>query len=245
MKIYVSLFCILASIGLIAQPSEEVAIKRVIEEETEAAYARDHDEWAKHWFKDHAFFHYVSEEAQTLEENWAAIDAAMQPAFEGEPVEDAPIRKNFQAKIGGDLAWVTYDQFSGNTHTKEQRVLTKVGDTWKIMNMTAVDVGSYEKTGPIRRILYFSYKPDTPPEEIALVKAKFQDMVSLIEGMEAAVWMDTPDADASYNHSLLLVFEHEKAVQTYEAHPNHQVAIEKWQQFGDGSKIFGHSYQEN
>lgn len=101
------------------------------------------------------------------------------------------------------------------------------------------------KEGPIRRILYFSYKPDTPSEEIKLVKTKFQDMVPLIEGMEAAVWMDSPDTDALYNHSLLLVFTNEDAVKTYEEHPNHQLAIEKWKAYGDGSKIMGHTYQEN
>ena len=102
-----------------------------------------------------------------------------------------------------------------------------------------------DKEGPIRRILYFSYKPDTPAEEIQLVKRKFQGMVPLIEGMEAAVWMDSPDVSPLYNHSLLLVFTHEEAVKTYEAHPNHQFAVEKWQQYGDGSKIIGHTYQEN
>ena len=102
-----------------------------------------------------------------------------------------------------------------------------------------------DKEGPIRRILYFSYKSDTPSEEIQLVKSKFQGMVPLIEGMEAAVWMDSPDTAPLYNHSLLLVFTNEEAVKTYEAHPNHQVAVEKWQQYGDGSKIIGHTYQEN
>lgn len=226
------------------QSSEEVAIRKVIETAGNGAYTNNFDQWAANWSEQDILFHYVYDGGHYLFEGWSALSASMKENMKAGPSEELPHveRSNYQYRIDGNLAWVHFDQKDDNRQSKEQRVLAKEDGKWKIVNMTAVDVSSFEKNGPIRRLLYFSYKPDTPLEEIQLVKNKFQEMISLVDGMKKAVWMESPDADSPYRYSLMLEFSDEEAVKMYEAHPNHQAAVEKWGLYGEN--IFGHTYQE-
>lgn len=230
--------------SLTGQSVEEAAIRKVIEEAGNGAYTNDYNKWAGHWSNQDIHFHYVNDQNDYLFEDWPSLSAQMQENMKAGPSKELPFveRTNFQYRIDKNLAWVHFDQKDDNRRTKEQRVLAKENGQWKIINMTAVDVSSFEKNGLIRRLLYFSYKDDTPAEEIQLVKQKFQEMVSLVDGMEKAVWMESPDADSPYRYSLLLEFINEEAVKNYEAHPNHQLAVEKWKLYG--GNIFGHTYQE-
>ena len=234
-------FCVTS---LPAQSAEETAIKKAIEEAGNGAYTNDYERWSSHWSEEGILFHYATEAEHYLFEDWTALASQMQENMKAGPAEKMPFieRKNYKYKIDGNLAWVHFDQKDDNRVSKEQRVLEKENGKWKIVNMTAINVSSYEKKGTYRRFLYFSYKPETPESEIQLVKEKFQAMVPVIDGMEAAIWMDSPDPDSPYNHSLLLEFSKTDALKTYEAHPNHQVAIDKWKIYGD--KIYGYSYQE-
>ena len=226
------------------QSAEENAIRKAIEAAGNGAYTNDYEKWSNNWSTEGILFHYATETEHYLFEDWPALSSQMKENMKDGPSKEMPFveRKNFKYKIDGNLAWVHFDQKDDNRESKEQRVLVKENGLWKIANMTAINVSSYVKEGTIRRILYFSYQPDTPKSEIQLVKEKFQEMVPLIEGMEAAIWMDSPDGDSPYRHSLLLEFKHEDALKTYEGHANHQVAIEKWKMYGD--KIYGHSYRD-
>lgn len=229
---------------LIGQSTEEAAIRKVIEEAGNGAYTNDYGKWSSHWSDKDVLFHYANESENHLYEEWSSLSAQMKEKMKNGSSKELPFveRSNFQYRIDNNLAWVHFDQKDDNRRSKEQRVLVKENGRWKIASMTAVDVSSYEKKGPIRRLLYFSYKPDTPAEEIQLVKHKFQEMVSLVDGMEKAVWMESPDMDSPYRYSLLLEFANETAVKTYAAHPNHQVAVDKWKLYG--GKIMGHTYQQ-
>lgn len=240
-----SVLALLLFMGMpIYSQSEEAIIQKVIEEAGNGAYMNDYNKWSSNWSKDDFLFHYVYDGGHYLFEDWSALSKAMQDNMKNGPSKELPFveRSNYQFRIDKNLAWVHFDQKDDNRFSKEQRVLAKENGKWKIVNMTAVDVSSFEKSGPIRRLLYFSYKEDTPPEEIQLVKQKFQEMVSLVDGMEKAVWMESPDADSPYRYSLLLEFTNDEAVKTYEAHPNHQLAVDKWKLYG--GNIFGHTYQE-
>lgn len=226
------------------QSTEETAIRKVIETAGNGAYTNAYSQWADHWSNQDILFHYVNNQQHYLYEDWSPLAAQMRENMKAGPSEKMPFveRSNFQYRIDNNLAWVHFDQKDDNRQSKEQRVLAKENGQWKIINMTAVDISSFEKNGLIRRLLYFSYKADTPAEEIQLVKQKFQEMISLVDGMEKAVWMESPDADSPYRYSLLLEFVNDKAMKNYEAHPNHQLAIDKWKLYG--GNIIGHTYQE-
>ncbi len=101
---------------------------------------------------------------------------------------------------------------------------------------------STEKKRPIRRIFFVSYLENAPASKIDSAKFLFQQMVQLIDGMDKAVWMQSPDEDSLYQYSLLLEFKDENALKTYEEHPNHQAIMK----LGDGiiSAFLMHTYQE-
>ena len=161
--------------------------------------------------------------------------------------EEATIRKVIEEAGNGAY---TNDYQKWSSHWSEKDILFHYAneaenylfEDWPTL---AAQMRENTKSGPSPEIPYVersNYKTDTPENEIQLVKEKFQGMVPLIDGMEAAIWMDAPDANSPYNHSLMLEFTNEAAVKAYEAHANHRVAIEKWQQFGD--KLYGHTYQD-
>lgn len=250
MKILFTVLCFLGStIFLFSQTNskEEVAIRKVIEEAGNGAYTNNYEQWSKHFLQTDILFHYAYNGGHYLYQDWRALAAQMKENMSASPNQSLPYveRTNFIFRIDNTLAWVHFDQKDDNRLSKEQRVLVKENDKWKIVNMTAINVSSFEekpKAEPIQRILYFSYKEDTPADEIENVKNKFQEMVSLIDGMEKAVWMESPDADSPFRYSLLLEFLNEEALKSYETHANHQAAIEVWKQYG--GTIWGHTTGE-
>ncbi len=229
---------------LIGQSSEEAAIRSAIEEAGNGVYANNYEKWAANWSEAEILFHYANEAEHYLFENWSKLAAQMKENMKGGPSEQLPYveRKNFKYKIDGNLAWVHFDQKDDNRESKEQRVLVKENGRWKIVNMTAVDVSSYEKNGPIRRLFHFSFKEGTAEEEILFVKNSFQGMVPKISGMNQAIWMKSTDKDPFYDYSLFLEFAHEKALKIYEDHPDHK-AIPKRAQ-SHIAKWLSHTYQE-
>lgn len=229
---------------LFGQPGEKAAIREVIEAAGNGAYMNNYAHWADHWSDQDILFHYASSSRHYLFHDWEALSGQMREKMEGGPAKELPFveRSNFQYRIDGNLAWIHFDQKDEDRESKEQRVLVKEKGKWKIVNMTAIEVSSFEKQGPIRRLLYFSYKDGTPRGEIELVKQKFQEMVELVDGMEKAVWMESSDVDSPYRYSLLMEFTNQSAVKSYESHENHQVAVDKWKLYGD--HIIGHTYRE-
>ena len=108
--------------------------------------------------------------------------------------------------------------------------------------MTAVDVRSFEKNGPIRRMFHFSFKEETPEEEILFVKNSFQGMVPKISGMDQAILGRSADEGSYYNYSLFLEFANEDALKTYEEHPDHKAVPQRTRPFI--AKWLSHTYQE-
>lgn len=115
------------------------------------------------------------------------------------------------------------------------------GKTLQPFIIDVFDTELIEEETSIRRIFYLSYKEGTPTETIQTTKHKFQEMVGLIDGMEKAVWMKSPDADSPYQYSLLLEFANQEALHAYEEHPNHKEVI-KIGQTGIIADLYMHTY---
>ena len=224
-SIYLVLLCSCLGYVLAGQSKEEMAIRKVIDAETQAVFSEDFEAWASHWYKDQVHFLYSDKGAVFQFDDWNTLAETMKENLGGDLNFQ---RTNFRYLIDGNLAWVSFDQKEKDQYKKEQRTLVKKEGAWKIVNMTAADVKSYERdpATPIRRIIYVSYKDGTDPKKITTSKNKFYEMVDLIDGMEKAVWMKATEPNSAYQYSLLLEFKDEKALETYEVHPNHLAVME-------------------
>lgn len=129
------------------QETEKEIITKLIDDETSFAAAADAENWAKCWINgSDAMFMLSSADGVELYQNADSL-AAMIGSIE--PFELKLTRDNYKYTISPDMAFVTFDQqdnFGGmDRKTKESRTLKKVDGEWKIMNVSVVDVSSYEK----------------------------------------------------------------------------------------------------
>jgi len=127
--------------------AEKAAIAKLIDDETRYAAAADSANWATCWVNSpDAMFMLASADRVELYENSDSIASLIGSI---EPFELKLNRDNFKYNISTDMAFVTFDQqdnFDGaERKTKESRTLKKVDGQWKIMNVSVVDVSSYDK----------------------------------------------------------------------------------------------------
>lgn len=127
------------------------AIMATIEEETNAFFARDYDRWKATYAQEDYAFQAWSNADGTFDASvgWAGIDNSV-----GRYIHDNPIpetdqattveRKNIKFKFYGDnVAYLTWDQFNSDRdgalffHSKEVRLLERVGSDWKIVCVSA------------------------------------------------------------------------------------------------------------
>lgn len=77
----------------------------------------------------------------------------------------------------------------------------------------------------IRHILLIKFKQDAPESELLRLKALFEAMPNLIDGVVSVEWgeNDSPeDKNQGYTHSVLMTFSDEEARQRYLPHPEHE-----------------------
>ncbi|MBC7572072.1 MAG: nuclear transport factor 2 family protein [Spirosoma sp.] len=128
------------------QSADEEAIKKVVEEQTAASYARDSKAYMAAWantpyitrvgsYPEIGVTKVVGDEFRK-----AVTEAYAKP---GEPSKDKVTRDNWLIRINGNSAFVVFDQYNarpnGTTrHSVEERYLERINSEWKIVNVTVL-----------------------------------------------------------------------------------------------------------
>lgn len=130
-----------------AQKSEETAITKLLHDESHFAAKGDSVQWAKCWLNsEDASFMYTSSEGV---QNFKGFKALAQAIGEIEPFDLKLKRDNYQFTIGGDIAFVSFDQQDNwggvEQKKKETRTLRKINGKWKTLHSSVVVVSSFEQ----------------------------------------------------------------------------------------------------
>ncbi|GAB3639601.1 Cif family virulence factor [Spirosoma arcticum] len=126
--------------------ADETAIKKVIEAQTTAGYARDEKAYLSHL----ANTPYISrvgiypgnEVTKLVGDDFrkAITETIAKP---GEPIKDKVTRENWLIRVNGNSAFVVFDQHNarpdGTTrHSVEERYLERMNNEWKLVNVTVL-----------------------------------------------------------------------------------------------------------
>ncbi|MFI5188336.1 MAG: hypothetical protein ACHQF0_16515, partial [Chitinophagales bacterium] len=145
MKQYlISLFAFFTLSSLHAQKNtpEQDAVRKVIEQETKYFFDGNYDKWADTWAHestDYVIFTSPNGNSETI--GWDNISAGNKPNMKNVPQISADElattykKYDYQYKINGNLANVTFREGKGNFQTK---TLEKQNGEWKITGMTLV-----------------------------------------------------------------------------------------------------------
>ena len=153
--ILLSLFIIIGYQISLADEKDEVAIKKVVEDETKFAYENDYEGIASTWVHEPYTVWTVAGNYQHREVlGWDSIGTMFKNWMSGtnEPFTDEIVNRNFSYRIYGNGAWVTYEQYMKSRMDKNPdlipsrqfRVLEKTDDGWKIVFMGSINRGSYK-----------------------------------------------------------------------------------------------------
>jgi DNA-binding CsgD family transcriptional regulator len=124
--------------------AERAAVLRAIEAETAAFLAKDYDAWAECWLhSEHVRrWSWYPTGGLTIEAGWERLSALMKQAMQDfpQPLSVEIRRENLSLRIAGEMAWATYDQYSGNAPDPfslaglqhELKILEKVRGEWKL-----------------------------------------------------------------------------------------------------------------
>ena len=143
--------CTSAANHEVALQEKKDAIMATIEEETNAFFARDYDRWKATYIQEDYAFQAWSNRDGTFDSSvgWDAIDNSVGLYIHENPIPEADQattveRKNIRFKFyGDDVAYLTWDQFNSDRdgalffHSKEVRLLERVGSEWKIVCVSA------------------------------------------------------------------------------------------------------------
>ena|SRR5687767_2279476 len=125
--------------------AEEEAVKRVIIEETEAFWNKDFKQFSHYWVQDDyvRIVGWWETGGITVRKGWSVIGERMEKVMKENPEKNHQnvTRENFNIRISGDMAWVTFEQYGTDTGEKvmdmpglsyETRILEKHNGQWKI-----------------------------------------------------------------------------------------------------------------
>ena len=131
---------------LFAQKSEEPAIKKLLEDESHFAAKGDTKQWANCWVNtDEATFMYTTSEGV---QSFNGFKSIAQAIGEIKPFELKLSRDNYRYTVGGDIAFVSFDQQDNwggaDQKKKETRTLRKINGAWKTVHSSVVVVSSFE-----------------------------------------------------------------------------------------------------
>lgn len=144
------------TVPVLAQKSDEEAMKALLRAETEAFYGRNWEAWQDNWLHDPSVTRIIVAYGNNTSQNgWDSIAGPMAKTFKASP-QPVPIElalERVATRREGNLAWVEYDQivtfpqaggFKGRS--REHRVLVKTVDKWKIASQITVLSSTYENT---------------------------------------------------------------------------------------------------
>lgn len=93
----------------------------------------------------------------------------------------------------------------------------------------------------IRHILLIKFKQDAQLSEIAKLRALFEQMPSIVEGVAEVEWglNDSPeDKNQGFTHSVLMTFVDEAGRQNYLPHPEHEALKDVFRPLLDDIIVF-------
>lgn len=116
---------------------EEEAIKAVIEVESEYFWGRNYDKWADLYVHEpYVVWTSASKSGVRRYDGWKAWNSEVQNLFkedpEPQPYEGVVYKYNYNFRIYGKGAWVSFEQMNDGTKTYETRIMEKQGGKWKI-----------------------------------------------------------------------------------------------------------------
>lgn len=125
--------------------TEEEAIKKVIIEETEAFWNKDFKQLSSYWVHEEyvRVVGWWETGGVTVRKGWSVIGPRMENVIKENPEKNQQnvARENFNIRISGNMAWVTFEQYGTDTGEKamdmpglsyETRILEKHNGHWKI-----------------------------------------------------------------------------------------------------------------
>ncbi len=125
--------------------SEEEAIKKVIIAETEAFWDKDFQKLSNCWVHDDyvRVVGWWEHGGVTVRKGWSVIGDRMEKLINENPEKNRQnvARENFNIRISGNMAWVTFEQYGTDTGEKamdmpglsyETRILEKHSGQWRI-----------------------------------------------------------------------------------------------------------------
>ncbi|MEZ4966103.1 MAG: hypothetical protein R2791_12750 [Saprospiraceae bacterium] len=121
---------------------EETAVKKVIEDESHWFNQRNFDKWAECVAHDPMTYFtwttpFSGKTSVYTGQGWEQISRDFKKFTEEWPVENSDQKKeNYQFKVNGNMAYVTFQQDGGST--AETRVLEKKDGQWRILRMEAL-----------------------------------------------------------------------------------------------------------
>src|SRR6185436_9571216 len=145
MKQYSILFFAVFAFGsLYAQSTkEQEAVRKIIELETQYYFEGNYDKWAGTWAHEPTYYGiFTSPSCNSETIGCDNISEGLQPHMQTVPLESADEVANnykkydYQYKINGNMASVTFREGKGNLLTKS---LEKQNGEWKITGMTLVN----------------------------------------------------------------------------------------------------------
>jgi TolA-binding protein len=135
--------------------SEEDAIKKVVQSETEAYYRRDIQGWKDAWLHDAQIRRtFISTTGgYSTFQGWDSTEAAQERDFKqyATPIPVQIKTANYIVRTNGNMAWVDYDQIlndptpnstNGEQKSREYRMLVKENGQWKIASQVTTAVPS-------------------------------------------------------------------------------------------------------
>ena len=129
--------------------SEHAAIQQVIEDETKYFNQRNYEKWAECVAHDPMTYYswttpFADEDAVFEAKGWEEVSKAFKGFMEAWPAdENLPKKENYQFKVSGDMAYVTFTQLPYNS--EETRVLEKKDGKWRILRMEALASSAFQK----------------------------------------------------------------------------------------------------
>ncbi len=146
-----------------AQSKDVAAIKKVIEEESNAYFHKNYDNWLKTWAHDPADVHLnIGPSGYGYLIGWSAIAAEykkeMQQMGTMSEADIAPLvhKTDYDIKVNGNMASASFK--NGKHHNAELRTLVKQNGQWEILSLTSINSAAYAMRTTINRMKTFTGK---------------------------------------------------------------------------------------
>lgn len=155
-----------ASLHAQTMSSEEAAIKKTIEAETQYWLQRDYEHWADTWTHESSVYRsYATPKYHAEQAGWKAISQWCKNSFANspEPLTWTLKKTDYKFIVSGTMAFVTFLE-NGNAST---RVLRKERNKWKLVGMTVVDSQAFSALAQENKFKKFVGEWKAKPSSIA------------------------------------------------------------------------------